>query len=124
MSLSTLGLFLVVVFITCVTPGAGVLYTLHNAVNYGVKNAFMSPTGNAIGVAVMSVIAASGMGAVINNSPVLFYGLPGVSSWLGLAGRAGRLQPLLSKIVSGHHWIRQNKRQETGTSLPAPRFCR
>lgn len=75
MSLSTLGLFLVVVFITCVTPGAGVLYTLHNAVNYGVKNAFMSPTGNAIGVAVMSVIAASGMGAVINNSPVLFYGL-------------------------------------------------
>lgn len=75
MSLSTLSVFLVVVFITSVTPGAGVLYTLHNAVNYGVKNAFLSPTGNAIGVAVMSIIAASGLGAVINNSPVLFYGL-------------------------------------------------
>lgn len=105
MSLSTLGLFLVVVFITCVTPGAGVLYTLHNAVNYGVKNAFMSPTGNALGVAVMSVIAASGMGAVINNSPVLFYGLQTADacSWLGSDGRAGRLRHFLSKIASAHH---------------------
>ncbi len=88
MSLSTLSLFLVAVFITSVTPGTGVLYTLHNAVNYGVKNAFLSPTGNAIGVLVMSIIAASGLGAIIHNSPVLFYGLQTagcvVMVWLGL----------------------------------------
>lgn len=50
MSVSTLGLFFIVVFITCITPGAGVLYTLKNAINYGKANAFLSPTGNAIGV--------------------------------------------------------------------------
>ncbi len=45
MSASSLGLFFIVVFITCVTPGAGVLYTLKNAINYGKNNAFLSPTG-------------------------------------------------------------------------------
>ena len=45
MSVSSLGLFFIVVFITCITPGAGVLYTLKNAINYGKANAFLSPTG-------------------------------------------------------------------------------
>ena len=31
MSVSSLGLFFIVVFITCITPGAGVLYTLKQA---------------------------------------------------------------------------------------------
>ena len=75
MSASSLGLFFIVVFITCVTPGAGVLYTLKNAINYGKNNAFLSPTGNAIGVLFMSILAASGLGAVIHESPVMFYGL-------------------------------------------------
>ena len=72
MSVSTLGLFFIVVFITCITPGAGVLYTLKNAINYGKANAFLSPTGNAIGVLFMSTLAASGLGAVIHESPVMF----------------------------------------------------
>ncbi len=66
----------------------------------------MSPTGNALGVAVMSVIAASGMGAVINNSPVLStaYRLADACSWqFGSDGRAGRLRHFLSKIASAHH---------------------
>lgn len=75
MSASSLGLFFIVVFITCVTPGAGVLYTLKNAISYGKNNAFLSPTGNAIGVLFMSILAASGLGAVIHESPVMFYGL-------------------------------------------------
>lgn len=75
MSVSSLGLFFIVVFITCITPGAGVLYTLKNAINYGKANAFLSPTGNAIGVLFMSTLAASGLGAVIHESPVMFYGL-------------------------------------------------
>ena len=69
MSVSTLGLFFIVVFITCITPGAGVLYTLKNALNYGRANAFLSPTGNAIGVLFMSTLAASGLGAVKHESP-------------------------------------------------------
>ena len=91
MSASSLGLFFIVVFITCVTPGAGVLYTLKNAINYGKNNAFLSPTGNAIGVLFMSILAASGLGAVIHESPVMFYGLQLCFSF-GSAGKAGRLQ--------------------------------
>ena len=83
MSASSLGLFFIVVFITCVTPGAGVLYTLKNAINYGKNNAFLSPTGNAIGVLFMSILAASGLGAVIHESPRFSF---------GSAGKAGRLQ--------------------------------
>lgn len=93
MSASSLGLFFIVVFITCVTPGAGVLYTLKNAINYGKNNAFLSPTGNAIGVLFMSILAASGLGAVIHESPVMFYGLQADACFsFGSAGKAGRLQ--------------------------------
>ena len=90
MSASSLGLFFIVVFITCITPGAGVLYTLKNAINYGKNNAFLSPTGNAIGVLFMSILAASGLGAVIHESPVMFYGLQ--LCGFGSAGKAGRLR--------------------------------
>lgn len=82
MSLETLTVFLTVVFVTCVTPGAGVLYTLHNAINYGPENAYLSPTGNAFGVLVMSLITAAGLGAIINSSPILFYGLQLIGCFL------------------------------------------
>ncbi len=95
MSASSLGLFFIVVFITCVTPGAGVLYTLKNAINYGKNNAFLSPTGNAIGVLFMSILAASGLGAVIHESPCHVL-RPAVmrmlASLFGSAGKAGRLR--------------------------------
>lgn len=95
MSASSLGLFFIVVFITCVTPGAGVLYTLKNAINYGKNNAFLSPTGNAIGVLFMSILAASGLGAVIHESSVMFSTACSYADAcfsFGSAGKAGRLR--------------------------------
>lgn len=80
--MNNLGLFLFVTFVTCVTPGAGVLYTLHNAFNYGVKNAAFSPTGNAIGVAIMSAIAVGGLGAIIQANPVLFNSIQTVGAFV------------------------------------------
>ena len=71
MSVSSLGLFFIVVFITCITPGAGVLYTLKNAINYGKANAFLSPTGNAIGVVFMCTRSARGLGGGRDESPGL-----------------------------------------------------
>ena len=78
MSVSSLGLFFIVVFITCITPGAGVLYTLKNAINYGKANAFLSPTGNAIGVLFMSTL-----GCRYADACCCF----------GSAGKTGRLRP-------------------------------
>lgn len=95
MSVSSLGLFFIVVFITCITPGAGVLYTLKNAINYGKANAFLSPTGNAIGVLFMSTLAASGLGAAFMSRPSCFTGCRYADACccFGSAGKAGRLRP-------------------------------
>lgn len=116
MNAQTLGLYLLVVFITSITPGAGVLYTLHNAVTYGVKNAVWSPTGNATGVAVMSIIAASGLGAIIHANEVLFYGLQtagcllmiyfGWKSWnspiISLESKVSKLENNSNKNLNDH----------------------
>lgn len=87
MTFSNLSLYFLVVLVTCITPGAGVLYTLKNAISYGRRNAYLSPTGNALGVLVMSMIAASGLGAIISSSSFLFYSIQicgcGLLFWFG-----------------------------------------
>ena len=79
--------FIILTLITCATPGAGVLNTVANAFRYGRATAWQSPVGNAIGVGTMSVISATGLGAVIAASPVLFIGLQAAGAlfliWLG-----------------------------------------
>ncbi len=67
-----LGLYLFVTFVNCATPGAGVLYTLSNAFRYGKSCWWLSPTGNAFGVLVMSIIAACGLGAIIRANEAVF----------------------------------------------------
>ena len=57
-------MYLLVVVVTCLTPGAGVLMTLNNALRYGKANAFVSPLGNAFGGLTMAVICATGLGAL------------------------------------------------------------
>ena len=82
-----LWLFFTITVVTCVTPGAGVLYTLTNAFRYGRRRAYLSPIGNMLGCAVMSVISAAGLGAVITASPLLFAALEIagalVLAWMG-----------------------------------------
>ncbi|WP_290371962.1 LysE family translocator [uncultured Parasutterella sp.] len=75
MDSTNLMLYFLVVLVTCITPGAGVLYTLQNALMYGKSRVFCSPTGVALGNLIMSIIAATGLGAVITSSPKLFAGL-------------------------------------------------
>ena len=87
--------------VTCVTPGTGVLYTLTNAFRYGRSRAYLSPIGNMLGCAVMSVVSAAGLGAVITASPVLFTTLEIagalVLAWMGW--KSWRARPLnLAKL--------------------------
>lgn len=96
-----LWLYFTVTFVTCVTPGAGVLYTLTNAFRYGRSRAYLSPIGNMLGCAVMSVVSAAGLGAVITASPVLFTTLEIagalVLAWMGW--KSWRARPLnLAKL--------------------------
>ncbi len=85
--MNNLPLYCLVVFITGVTPGAGVLYTVTSGLRGGLKTALCAPLGNFAGTATMSVISATGLGALIAATPALYTGLQlagaGVLLWLG-----------------------------------------
>ena len=82
--------YLVVTFIACITPGAGVLNTVTNAFRYGRPTAWQSPVGNALGVGATSATSATGLRGITAASPVLFTGLQGAGAlfliWLGWKG--------------------------------------
>ena len=80
-------LFLFVSFITCFTPGAGVLYTISSGFRGGMKLVLASPLGTTVGCAIMAAISATGLGALIASSPTAYVVLQVVSAavlaWLG-----------------------------------------
>ena len=98
-------MYLLVVVVTCLTPGAGVLMTLNNALRYGKANAFVSPLGNAFGGLTMAVICATGLGALIAATPELFIGLQffGAAMLVYFGLRSWRAKSLdLSRLASGN----------------------
>lgn len=85
--MSELLVFAGIAFLTCVTPGAGVLYTVTSALRLG-RGAFTAaPLGNFCGVVFMSVVSAAGLGAVVAASPALYGALQAVCAlvlaWMG-----------------------------------------
>lgn len=98
MTSSSLLAFFIVVLITSVTPGAGVLYTIRNAVTYGTECAYLSPTGNALGVLFMNAAAATGLGALIHGSPAAFIAIQSIGAlvllWFGYKSWSAPLMSL------------------------------
>lgn len=91
-----LWLFVVVTTATCAAPGAGVLYTVTRALASRPSQAWQAPAGNATGVAVMSILSATGLGGIIAAQPVLFVGLQciGAIVLLWMAFAAWRSEPI------------------------------
>ena len=93
-----LSVYALVSFIACVTPGSGVLYTVTNGLRGGLRTVLASPLGTTLGVGLMSLISATGLGALITSSPALYAGLQLVSAavlfWLGWSSldKLGRLE--------------------------------
>lgn len=85
--MSNLPVYFLVVFITSVTPGAGVLYTVSSGLRGGLRTMIFAPLGNLMGVTTVSAISATGLGAMIAASPALYAVLQlagaGVLFWLG-----------------------------------------
>ena len=75
-----LSVYVLVSFIACVTPGSGVLYTVTNGLRGGLRTVLASPLGTTLGVGLMSLISATGLGALITSSPALYAGLQLVSA--------------------------------------------
>lgn len=95
----SIALYLFVSFVACVTPGSGVLYTIASGFRGGMKCVLASPLGTCLGCSLMSALSATGLGALIANSPAA-YGVLQVFSalvlvWFGLQSwRSGALEPL------------------------------
>lgn len=64
-----LSVYVLVSFIACVTPGSGVLYTVTNGLRGGLRTVLASPLGTTLGVGLMSLISATGLGALITYRP-------------------------------------------------------
>ena len=75
-------LYIFVSFIACLTPGSGVLYTVANGFRGGLKTVLASPCGTTLGVALMSAVSATGLGALIASSPLMYAILQLVSAAL------------------------------------------
>ena len=85
--MSNLSFYFLVVFITAVTPGAGVLYTVSSGLRGGMRTALFAPLGNLTGVVAVSAISATGLGAMITASPAVYAALQVLGAtvlfWLG-----------------------------------------
>lgn len=92
----SIALYLFVSFVACVTPGSGVLYTIASGFRGGMKCVLASPLGTCLGCSLMSALSATGLGALIANSPAAYSVLQVVSAlvlvWFGFQSwRTGAL---------------------------------
>ena len=75
-----LSVFFAITFVTALTPGAGVLFTISSALRGGMRSAWQAPLGNVLGSFVIALLCAVGLGAVLTASPLLFTALQVASS--------------------------------------------
>lgn len=115
-----------VALITAMTPGAGVLYTVQNAMRYGKRTFICSPIGNASGVCFMSVLSATGMGALIAASPRLYVLLQAAGAlvliWMGV--RSWRAKPVdIAQLSKNSEKTEEGKRHSENDRSLWQRRC-
>ncbi|WP_301426997.1 LysE family transporter, partial [Acinetobacter baumannii] len=71
--MSGLLVFITIAFLTL--SGPGVLFTVTNSINYGVRTALFGISGLIIGMFIIAVISASGVGLIITSNPTIFTAL-------------------------------------------------
>ncbi|MDR2248601.1 LysE family translocator [Acinetobacter sp.] len=64
--------FITIAFLTLSSPGPGVLFTVTNSINYGVKTSLFGIFGLIIGMFLIAVISASGVGLIVTSNPKMF----------------------------------------------------
>ncbi|QKJ25112.1 LysE family translocator [Aquiluna borgnonia] len=80
--------FTLLALVIILVPGPSVLYTIGRALILGTRAAVLSVLGNALGVGLQIVVIAVGLGALIAQSELLFFGIrlfgAGMITYLGL----------------------------------------
>ena len=86
-SVSQLAAFAAASFILIVIPGPSVLFAVGRALAYGRRTALATVAGNAVGLEVVAVCVALGMGTLVERSALVFTGVKlagaGYLIWLG-----------------------------------------
>jgi threonine/homoserine/homoserine lactone efflux protein len=72
MSTSQFLLYIFVASLTIASPGPGVILTITNSIKYGFKYSVLGVFGIALGMLFISILAGSGLGALLLASPYLF----------------------------------------------------
>lgn len=87
-SSSQLAAFALASFVLIVIPGPSVLFVIGRALAYGRRTALASVCGNAVGVYLVAVCVALGVGAIVERSALVFaalkYGGAVYLVWLGI----------------------------------------
>lgn len=70
--MSSFLVFVTIAFLTLLSPGPGVLFTITNSINYGIRTALFGITGLIVGMFIIAMISASGVGLIITSNPTIF----------------------------------------------------
>ncbi len=81
-----------------IQPGPGVLFTVTNSINYGVRTALFGISGLIIGMFIIAVISASGVGLIITSNPTIFTVLKFIGVYLMYLGYKNFIKSPLLKI--------------------------
>lgn len=102
-SIGQVAAFAVASFILIVIPGPSVLFVVGRALAHGRKTALASVAGNAVGVEVVAVCVALGIGTLVEQSAVVFTVVKlagaGCLIWLGIRAMRQRVS-LASALAS------------------------
>lgn len=69
--MNDLPLYFALTFLTILSPGAGVLFTVTSALRSGFQDAWQAPLGNVLASACVAVACAAGIGAILTASPLV-----------------------------------------------------
>lgn len=73
-------LYILIASLTIASPGPGVLLTLTNTLNYNLRNAMAGIIGVAVGMGIISIIAATSVGVIITTSQLTLLIVKGIGA--------------------------------------------
>ena len=124
--MNDLPLYFTLTFITILSPGAGVLFTVTSALRSGFQDAWQAPLGNVLASACVAVACAAGIGAILTASPLVFSIVQGLSAlvllylaWRSWHAPANGFASLADPAAAVHHPSAPPAKSRT-----APRFLR
>lgn len=73
--MNELFLFFLLIVVTVLTPGPGVLYTISCGFRYGKRHLLLSPAAISLGVFITNVLTVAGLGVIVAASPRLYFAI-------------------------------------------------